>query len=321
VQLIRAVVAEAAPGVLIVTETNVPHRENASYFGDGHNEAHLVYNFTLPPLMADAVVSGRAPRLTQWCRQLRAPSAESTYLNFTASHDGVGLMPAAGILTEEEIDRLILQTHTSGGAVSLRARPDGSTTPYELNVSYFDLLNADQRQESQDLRVRRFLVTQAIMLALAGVPAVYLHSLLGSRNFIAGVEASGQARAINRERLELGALEQELSEVDSLRSTVFRAYRNLIRARALQPAFHPNAAQVILELDDRVFALERRQQGEGARLLALHNVSDEAVALTVPVPDESVTWTDVISGRTLEPEHGGLSLGLPPYRFAWLTGW
>src|SRR5690606_35016656 len=50
IQLMRAVLDEVAPDVRLITETNVPHPDNISYFGAGTNEAQLVYNFALPPL-------------------------------------------------------------------------------------------------------------------------------------------------------------------------------------------------------------------------------------------------------------------------------
>ncbi|MDZ7542974.1 alpha-amylase, partial [Clostridium perfringens] len=39
------------PNTQIITETNVPHKENISYFGDTTNEANMVYQFALPPLV------------------------------------------------------------------------------------------------------------------------------------------------------------------------------------------------------------------------------------------------------------------------------
>ena len=58
IQLLRAMLDEVAPQVMLITETNVPHEDNISYFGDGHNEAQLVYNFALPPLMLHTLHTG-----------------------------------------------------------------------------------------------------------------------------------------------------------------------------------------------------------------------------------------------------------------------
>ena len=37
---------------LLITETNIPVRENLAYFGNA-NEAHGIYNFSLPPLLVN----------------------------------------------------------------------------------------------------------------------------------------------------------------------------------------------------------------------------------------------------------------------------
>src|SRR4029079_8365664 len=47
IKLWRVIVDAVAPGARLLTETNVPHAENVSYFGDGTDEANLVYQFAL----------------------------------------------------------------------------------------------------------------------------------------------------------------------------------------------------------------------------------------------------------------------------------
>src|SRR5690606_36235726 len=196
IQLMRAVLDEVAPQVMLITETNVPHDENISYFGDGHNEAQMVYNFTLPPLLFHTMLSGRTEKLREWVNTLQTPSDGTTFFNFTASHDGIGVRPVEGILNEQEVGAMIEHVEACGGRVSDQRNADGSESPYELNITYFDAVtNPD---EAKALQVRRFLVTQGIMLALAGVPGIYIHSLLGSRNDIEGMHATGRARSINR---------------------------------------------------------------------------------------------------------------------------
>jgi sucrose phosphorylase len=318
VQLFRAVIDEVAPGVAILTETNVPHPDNVSYFGDGSDEAHLVYNFTLPPLTAHAVLSGSAQHLTEWAGTLRTPSPTTAFLNFTASHDGIGLMPVKGILADDEIELLVTKTQSGGGVISSKSNADGSTSPYELNISYFDLLNGARPEDPQSLCVDRFMVSQAVMLAMAGLPAIYLHSLLGSRNFHQGVEQTGLARSINREKLKMVKIEQELGDAGHLRRAVFVSYRRLIAARIREPAFHPGSAQRILRLDERVFAIQRTDEATHRALLALHNVSAVTVPLSVPVEGVGAGWRDLIDGRTHQARAGSLSLEVPPYGVAWL---
>ncbi|HEC23044.1 MAG TPA: sugar phosphorylase, partial [Chloroflexi bacterium] len=324
VQLFRAIVDEVAPGVLLITETNVPHAENISYFGDGTNEAHLVYQFPLPPLVAHAFMRGTARHLTEWAAGLEAPSEQTSFFNFTASHDGVGVRPLAGLLGEEELEALIEQTHASGGQVSYKLNPDGSKSPYELNVTYFDLLNPPGRGESLSLQVRRFLASQAIMLALAGMPGIYFHSLLGSRNYLEGVKKTGYPRTINREKLDVREVEAALADPRSLRHAVFTGYRSLLQKRIAEKAFHPNAEQRVLSLNEAVFSLLRVAPSGEEAIIALHNVSTTGQPITINLHELELTipaghLRDIVSGATWAVEQpASFAFELEPYQVAWL---
>ncbi len=211
IQLLRAILDEVAPHVALITETNVPHQDNLSYFGDGHNEAQLVYNFALPPLTLHTFHTGDASALTQWAASLTLPSDETTFFNFLASHDGIGLNPARGILRDDEITALVDRVVAHGGRVSYKSNPDGSTTPYELNINYFDALSDPNSSEPLALQIDRFVAAHAIMLALSGVPGIYFHSLFGSRGWPEGVTITGQNRTINRQKFDRAEVERELT--------------------------------------------------------------------------------------------------------------
>ncbi|MDF1500073.1 MAG: alpha-amylase family glycosyl hydrolase [Anaerolineales bacterium] len=318
IQLLRTLVDTVAPGVLLITETNVPHRENISYFGNGSNEAHLVYNFTLPPLTAHAIFTGSAEHLTQWAQGLEVPAHGDAFFNFTASHDGVGLMPLAGILSRKDVDMLVRQAQAGGGAISYKKDGNSSISPYELNISYFDLLNGSDSSTTQELQVERFIVSQAIMLALAGVPGIYLHSLLGSRSYPAGVKKTGQVRTINREKLAVAAVESALQQAGDLRSAVFQNFRKLLELRLRERAFHPESPQRILHLDPRIFVIERQVEDSQDKILALHNVSSESVTLSIPCSPADPTWTDLLTGKEVLHQGECLTLEMSPYQVSWL---
>lgn len=281
IQLMRAVLDEAAPQTFLITETNVPHRDNVSYFGDGTDEAQLVYNFALPPLVLHSLQTGDATKLTGWAQSLRLPSDRVTFFNFLASHDGIGLNPARGILSEEEIAALVRRTEERGGFISCKNMPDGSQTPYEMNINYLDALAAPSA-EPPELAARKFLTAQAIMLCLQGVPGIYFHSLFGSRGDRPEAEASGIKRRINREKLARARLEAEMAEPASLRHRVFAGLRALLLLRRGHPAFAPAARQTVLDLGPRVFAVRRESIDGRDRMLCLHNVSDAETTVQAP---------------------------------------
>jgi glucosylglycerate phosphorylase len=278
IQLLRSVLNEVAPHVSLITETNVPHRENISYFGNGTNEAQLVYNFALPPLVLHTFRTGDASKLSNWVDGLDLPSDQVTFFNFLASHDGIGLNPAREILSSGEMDGLVEQTLAHGGLISHKQNSDGTQSPYEMNINFFDALSNPLSSEPLEHQVKRFMAAQAIMLSLRGVPGIYLHSLLGSRNWCDGVALTKQPRTINRQKLASIELETELASPDSLRSQVFRRYCHLLSRRAASTAFHPMGGQKILDMGQNVFAVLRSSPNNDRSVLCIQNVTSRAVS-------------------------------------------
>jgi sucrose phosphorylase len=315
IQLMRDVLDMVAPHVVLITETNVPHAENISYFGDGSNEAQLVYNFALPPLILHTLHTGNAQTLTQWAASLERFSDKTTYFNFTASHDGIGVRPVTGILSAAEIAALVERTVAHGGRVSYRAMPDGSQSPYELNITYFDAITHPHITQTQpEIAVQRFLVSQAIMLAIVGLPGIYFHSLVGSRNFYDGVAQTGHNRTINREKLDADALIAELETENSLREQVYRRYTQLLKIRTSQSAFHALGKQQIHDLHPGIFAVERSAPDNSQRLVALHNVTDAPITVDIS-QFRAQAYHDLLT----DISYAAPTFTLAPYQIAWLT--
>ena len=320
IQLFRDIFAVTAPETLIITETNVPHKENISYFGDGTNEAQLVYQFPLPPLVLYSFVSGSAEYLSNWADSLELVSEKTTFFNFLASHDGIGVVPTKGILSKNELNRMVERVKDNGGNVSYKTTADGSEIPYELNINYFDAVS--DKNSSMNTNIDRFIASQAILLSVVGVPAIYVHSLLGSRNYYDGVRQTSRFRSINREKLDKVTLEKELSEPGSLRNIIFNRYKNLIKIRKSQNAFHPNASQKVLFTNNSVFSLLRKADGAGDAVLALINVSDEEQKLTVDLRVHGLSadsLQDLVSETEFPVADGKLIIRMKPFQVVWLV--
>lgn len=318
IQLMRDILDIVAPSVLLVTETNVPHEENISYFGGGANEAQMVYQFALPPLVLHTFHTGSTRRLCDWAATLERVGERTTFFNFLASHDGIGVQPARGILSEDEIEKLVELAQEHGGLVSYKTNSDGSRSPYELNITYFDALShPDFSMSHPSLACRRFICAQAIMLALVGVPGIYFHSLFGSQNYHAGVEQTGRSRTINREKLDANTLLAELQNPAHIRSQVYRHYMTLLDVRTAEPAFHPLGRQKVLDVGGSVFGLERRSPDGQHCVLALHNVTGLPATLNL-LSGETQHWYDVIGGVHYEPSGDIITVTLAPFQVAWL---
>lgn len=315
IQLMRDVLDIVAPSVLIITETNVPHEENISYFGDGVNEAQMVYQFPLAPLILHTFRTGDARVLSRWASELDDSGQHTSFFNFTASHDGIGVRPVTGILSDDEINALVKLAGDHGGHVSYKTNSNGTQSPYELNITYFDAITDPAiTAESPDIAVKRFIASQAIALSMIGVPGIYFHSLFGSRNNHAGVEQTGRYRTINREKLNADQLLAELDDDKSLRARVYTAYLNLLRLRTAEPAFHPLGHQRIFDLHPGVFAAERISRDEQDRITALISVSETSVTVN-PTLEGANRWRDLLTGTEIE---SGAEIELAPYQIMWL---
>lgn len=301
VQLLRAVLDLTFPRTTVITETNVPHEENISYLG--RDEAQLVYNFTLPPLVFHTIATGDAKALSRWARSLELPEG-TTFFNFLASHDGVGVRGVEGLLEPVQIQALADQVLSHGGRVSMRS-VEGRQEPYELNISYIDALT--DPAESDEVRTQRMRLAHAIAFTMRGVPAVYLHSLVGSRSAPHLVEETGAARSINREQLDMDTVERELTDPSSLRAMVYHSLDALLAARTSSGAFHPLGTQEILDAGSALFAVRRVHEGETA--LCIHNVTGQ----TQTLPDE---LQDMATGAAMLYATSD-SVELEPYGIRW----
>ncbi len=271
IKLFRAIAEEVAPGTVVITETNVPHKDNVAYFGNGHDEAQMVYQFSLPPLVLHAMHSANVETLCQWAQSLMLPSADTTWFNFLASHDGIGLNPLRGILPEDDILQLVEKLQQQGALVNWKNNPDGSRSPYEINVTYMDALSP--KSSSDDDRIARFVLAHAVLLSFPGVPAIYIQSILGSRNDYAGVENAGYNRAINRQKYDLDEIEAAMSQAGSLRQRVYHRLARLIVLRREHHAFHPNAKAEFTAINRSVMQITRTTENN-QRITGLFNFSD-----------------------------------------------
>lgn len=274
IKLFRAALDVIAPHVILITETNVPHAENIAYLGA--DEAQLVYNFTLPPLLLHTLISGDATKLADWINSLPAPMPHTTFFNFTASHDGIGVRPVEGILTPDELARMIAHVAANGGRVSYRSLPDGSQKPYELNISYVDATGEPGMERLT--HIYRFMLTQSVMLALAGIPAIYIHSFIGTRNDAEGVDRLGYNRAINRKKIDVTAVDERTwlrTKADY--GLINRYFYYALAERRRHKAFHPLGGQrAFTRNGGRVLEIERIAPDGSERLRCLFNFSDQA---------------------------------------------
>ncbi|WP_148401212.1 sugar phosphorylase [Enterobacter mori] len=307
IQFFRAITEAVAPGTVIITETNVPHKDNISYFGNGENEAQMVYQFSLPPLVLHAIHRQDVHTLSQWASSLELPSTKTTWFNFLASHDGIGLNPLRGILPESDILSLVEKLQQEGALVNWKNNPDGTRSPYEINVTYLDALSPKNAADNE--RIARFILAHAVLLSFPGVPAIYIQSVLGSRNDYEGVERLGYNRAINRKKYIAGEIDSELSNTTGIRHKIFKQLSELIAIRRAEQVFHPDS-HALFETSGKHILKIIRVAKNGERITALFNFSQYIQT----VNSEGRSGTELITKQNIS----GTTLTLNPWQVMWI---
>lgn len=317
VRLLRNVCDYLAPGTILITETNVPNQENLTYLGN-RNEAHAIYNFSLPPLLVHALLTGESKHLKQWMMSMPPAPDGCCYLNFTASHDGIGMRPAEGLLSDHEQLQMIETIRSFGGLLSTRQTPEGSERVYELNISLFDALQGTVHGPDA-FGIDRFLCSQTVMMGVEGVPAFYIHSLLATPNDHAGVEKTHRNRSINRHCWDAAELGHRLDDPASNQARVLNELLRRISIRSLQPAFHPNATQFTLQLSAPFFAFWRQSRDRSQSIFAIHNLTREPQCLRLSELNliRIDPWWDLLTGAPLADLTAELTVA--PYQCLWIS--
>lgn len=315
IQLIRTVLDEVFSDTLLLTQTNVPHKENVGYFGDGYNEVQLIYQFALPLLVLHTFYTGDASRLLEWASHIKNVSDKTAFFNVLATHDGLGVVPVKAILTDKKIADIADKIKERGGFVSYKVSGNGSKEPYEMNITYYSAI-ADSKN-SEELNIKKFIASQAIILSLLGIPGIYIHSLFGTENYLKGARETGQKRTINRKKFQFNKLKEDLANSDSREYKIFTEFTKLIHKRKSEKAFHPNGKQDVLLLKKGIFSLSRISPDGKEKIIALHNVTDNIQKFCFTKNQYGLNkkeYLDIISEKTINIE----KISLKPFQIMWL---
>jgi sucrose phosphorylase len=317
VRLLRTLIESTESNPIIITETNIPNTQNLTYFGNA-NEAHGIYNFSLPPLLLNTLLTGNCLYLKRWLMSM-PPSQDGTmYFNFIASHDGIGLRPAEGLLSESELDNLISTVESFGGKISWRTTDDGIQKAYEMNISLYDAMQGTIKGKDQ-WNFERFICAHTIMFGLEGIPGIYIHSLLGTQNDYQKLSNTHHNRSINRRRWQENDLEEALNNKDLHHGKVLSTLKSLLNIRIKQPAFHPNATQFTLHLGLQLFGFWRQSHDRKQSIFCVSNITNQPMTLPLSELNLIITesWIELIS-KTVITELSE-EIILAPYQTVWIS--
>ena len=318
IKLLRDIVDQLDKNLIIVTETNLPKQENLSYFGK-NDEAHWIYNFSLPPLIVNTFLFEDSVALTKWSMKMPPAQLGNAYLNFIASHDGIGMRPAEGVLSDKEIKKMLQRLKKNGSKFSMRKLSNNEEKVYEANISLFNALQFTDSDLKGKFALKRFIAAHCIILAIEGVPAFYFNSLFATKNDEETFANTGVKRNLNRYKWHYSTLVDLIKTNNTIEKNCYEIFKELISIRKIQPAFHPNATQFTLNLDKNIFAVWRQSRDRKQSIFALTNVSSKTIKLNTNkinlIDDEK--WFDLLSQETKITDDQYVKL--MPFQSLWIT--
>ena len=318
IKLLRDIVDQLDKNLIIVTETNLPKQENLSYFGK-NDEAHWIYNFSLPPLIVNTFLFEDSVALTKWSMKMPPAQLGNAYLNFIASHDGIGMRPAEGVLSDKEIKKMLQRLKKNGSKFSMRKLSNNEEKVYEANISLFNALQFTDSDLKGKFALKRFIAAHCIILAVEGVPAFYFNSLFATKNDEETFASTGVKRNLNRYKWHYSTLVDLIKTNNTIEKNCYETFKKLISIRKIQPAFHPNATQFTLNLDKNIFAVWRQSRDRKQSIFALTNVSSKTIKFNTNkinlIDDEQ--WFDLLSQETKITDDQYIKL--MPFQSLWIT--
>jgi len=300
---------------IIVTETNLPEKENISYFGKKSDEANWIYNFTLPPLLIHALLFEKSTFLNKWSKKLPNNKPGNSYLNFIASHDGIGMRPVEGILNESDLKSFLKRLKKNGSKFSYRKIQNKFKKVYEANITIFNALKKSDFDQNGNFFLERYIAAHSIMISFEGVPALYFNSLFGTSNDEAKYIITGNKRDINRYRWNKHNLLSKLKNKKSKQSIFFMEITKLLAIKNKQKAFHPNAKREQLDLGSKIFGFKRISIDNKQTIICISNLT--SVKQNLKIGKKFTNWKDLIESSKLLLR--GVKLELRPFQTVWLT--
>ncbi len=275
IRLFRIVCNSLKSKPIIITETNLPEKENLSYFGVKNNESHWIYNFSLPPLLIHSFLFEDSTYLNKWSKNLPMTRIGNNYLNFIASHDGIGMRPAEGYLNKYNLSKFFKRLKKNGGQFSYRKVLGSSKKVYEANITLFNAFQKTDYDKKGRYFLERYTSAHAIMIAFEGIPAIYFNSLFGTSNDEYKYIISGNKRDLNRYKWNKNRLENLLKNKSSKQSVFYQRIVNLILIKRQNKAFHPNAKRESLYMGKKIFCFKRTSLDKKQVIFNITNLSSK----------------------------------------------
>ena len=287
IKLLRIIINLLNIQTTIITETNLPEKENLSYFGS-NDEANWIYNFSLPPLLIHALLFENSSYLNKWSENLPNTKSGNSYLNFIASHDGIGIRPTEGLFNEKTLKNFLKRLKKNGSKFSFRKIQNKSKKVYEANITIFDALKKSDYDKKGEFYLERYVSAHAIMVSFEGIPAIYFNSIFGTSNDEAKFIITGNNRDVNRYKWNLKNITNKLKDNKTKQSIFYNKICNLLNIRRKQKAFHPNASRLNLDFGPKIFGFKRISKDKKQTIICITNLSSNIQKTKINLKNQKV---------------------------------
>ena len=314
IKLLRIVINLLNIQTTIITETNLPEKENLSYFGR-NDEANWIYNFSLPPLLIHAFLFENSSYLNKWSENLPNTKSGNSYLNFIASHDGIGIRPTEGLFNEKTLKNFLKRLKKNGSKFSYRKIQNKSKKVYEANITIYDALKKSDYDKKGEFYLERYVSAHAIMVSFEGIPAIYFNSLFGTSNDEAKFIITGNNRDVNRYKWNLKNITNKLKNNKSKQSIFYNKICSLLNIRKKQKAFHPNALRLNLDFGKKIYGFKRISKDKKQTIICITNLSSNIQKIKINLKNQKVR--NLINPKI--PIENKKFLILKPFETVWLS--
>ncbi len=178
------------------------------------NHDYYIYDFALPMVTLYSLYSGKSERLANWLKM--SPMKQFTTLD---THDGIGVVDARDLLTDEELDYTSEELYKVGANVKkvYSSANYNNLDIYQINSTYYSALGDNDRS---------YLLARAIQVFAPGIPQIYYVGLLAGKNDIELLEATKEGRNINRHYYDLAEIEEEVQRPVTQQLFALLKFRN-----------------------------------------------------------------------------------------------
>lgn len=159
---------------------------------------YFIYDFALPMVMLHALYSGTTERLAAWLKQ--SPMKQFTTLD---THDGIGVVDAKDLLTDDELDYTSEKLYEVGANVKkiYSSASYNNLDIYQINSTYYSALG--EKDDS-------YLLARVLQIFAPGIPQIYYVGLLAGKNDIDLLEKTKEGRNINRHYYKVEEIAEEV---------------------------------------------------------------------------------------------------------------